>query len=189
MDKTILAGLIKFNKWKYDFQVLGANFYTDAAFGGGWAGNIKNAGFKGEATFFQPKTNLLDTTGIVSASTSIDYSFKNGIYTNVSFLYNSDGSENSQQGLFTGTFSAKNLMLTKFSYFAQISASFNPKVTGSFSTIYGQGMDILFIMPSLAYSLHKNWDADITGQIYYGDENNSFKNLGNTVFLRVKYSY
>jgi len=192
MDHSIIAGLFKFNKWKYDFQVLGANYNTDIALGGGWAGNIKDAGFKGEATLFQPKNNFKDTTSIVATSTSIDYSFKKGIYINFSFLYNSNGLNvvsNSQQGLLAGNLSAKNLMPSKYSYFAQVSGSFNPKTTGSFSTIYGQGINILFLMPAISYSVKQNWDTDVTGQIYFGEENEQFKNLGNAIFLRIKYSY
>jgi hypothetical protein len=191
-DNTILAGLIKFNKWKYDFQILGANYYTDVAIGGGWAGNIKGAGFKGEATLFQPKTNFSDTSGVFLASTSVDYSFKKGIYINGSFLYNSNGLDavsSSQQSIFASNLTVKTLMPSKYAYFVQISGSFNPKLAGSFSSIYGQGMNILFLMPSLSYSVRENWDTDITGQVYFGEQNNQFKNLGNAIFLRIRYSY
>ena len=192
MDKTILAGLWKFNKWKYDFQFLGANYYSDIAFGGGWAGNLKNAGFKGEATLFQPKTNFSDTSGVFLTSASVDYSFKNGIYINGSFLFNSnktDSVANSQQTLLGENLSAKNLMPTKYSYFIQVSGSFNPKWGGNIAIIYGQGMNILFFMPALTYSIKENLAADITGQLYYGEENNRFKNLVNAVFLRISYNY
>jgi len=192
MDKTILASLWKFNKLKYDFQFLAANYNTDIALGGGWAGNIKDAGFKGEATLFQPKTNFADTSGVFSASTSIDYSFKNGIYVNGSFLFNSNGVNsvsNSQQGILSGNLSAKNLMPTKYSYFAQASGSFNPKWGGSMAAIYGQGMNLFFLMPAVSHSVKQNWDIDLTSQIYFGETNNQFKNLGNAVFLRIKYSY
>lgn len=192
MDKSIIAGLWKFNKWKYDFQLLAANYNRDVAFGGGWAGNIKDAGFKGEATLFQPKNNFTDTSGAFLASTSVDYSFKKGIYVNFSLLYNTAGADavtNTPQGSFAGNLSAKNLMPSKYSYFGQVSGSFNPKVTGSFSAIYAQGINILFFMPGLTYAIHENWDTDITGQIYYGEQNNQFKNLGNSIFLRVRYSY
>ena len=44
-----LAGLYKLNSFGYDFQILAANYFEDIVIGGGWAGNIKNAGFKGIA--------------------------------------------------------------------------------------------------------------------------------------------
>jgi len=39
------AGMYKFNKWTYDFQVLGGWWNEDVALGVGWAGNLKTASF------------------------------------------------------------------------------------------------------------------------------------------------
>lgn len=192
IDKSIIAGLYKFNAAKYDFQIIAANYYTDLAVGGGWAGNIKNAGFKGEGTYFLDKENLSDTTGVVSISTSIDYSFKNEVYANASFLFNSEGQDSlgsSTTQFLTNQLSAKSLMPSKYSYFVQISKVLNPLFTGSLSAIYGQGMNTLFIMPSLGYAPKENLDISLTGQLYFGEEQNSFKNLGNSVFLRLQFSY
>ncbi len=192
IDESIIAALYKFNKAKYDFQVIAANYYSDVALGGGWAGNIKNTGFKGEATYFQTRENFSDTSGILSLSTSIDYSFKKGIYVNGAFLLNSDGLTSATAGLPSfgaNQLTAKSLMPTKYSYFVQLSGAIYPQLNGSVSVIYGQGMNILFFMPALAYSLHENWDLSLTGQIYFGEEQSKFKNLGNSIFLRVQFSY
>ena len=72
-----LAGLYKINSFGYDFQILAANYFDDILIGGGWAGNIKNAGFKGELSYFIDKENIKNS---LSFSTSIDYSTKNGFY-------------------------------------------------------------------------------------------------------------
>ena len=53
-DKHTAAFLYKLNKWKYDFQFLSGIYQTDYVLGGGWAGNIKEAGFKGEMSYFIP---------------------------------------------------------------------------------------------------------------------------------------
>ncbi len=191
-DESIIAGLYKFNTAKYDFQIIAANYYRDIALGGGWAGNIKNAGFKGEATYFQTRENFSDTSGLLSLSTSIDFSFKKGIYVNGAFLLNSDGLTSSGSGLPSfgaSQLTAKSLMPSKYSYFAQLSGAIYPQLNGSTSVIYGQGMNILFFMPALAYSLHENWDLSLTGQIFFGEEQNQFKNLGNSIFLRMQFSY
>ena len=192
IDESIIAGLYKFNAKKYDFQIIAANYYKDMAFGGGWAGSIKNAGFKGEGTYFLDKKKMNDTTGVASISTSIDYSFKNEVYVNASILLNSVGEDSS--GALTTLFltnqlTAKNLMPSKYSYFAQISKPLNPLFVGSLSAIYGQGINTLFFMPSVAYAPKENWDISLTGQLYFGEEQNAFKNLGNSLFLRVQFSY
>ena len=189
LDHSVIAGLYKFNKWKYDIQLLGANYYEDIALGAGWAGNIKKAGFKGEASFFQNKTTANNLTTV---STSVDYFFKKGMYLNVSALYTSDGQNSfnpSALAFASSSLSAKTLMPTKYSSLVQVSQEVNPRLKASFTAIYGFGMNILFAMPSVAFSIQENWDIDLTGQLFYAEVQNDFKNLNNSLFLRLRYSY
>lgn len=192
LDEMVIGGLYKFYKGGYDIQIIAANYYTDLALGLGWAGNISNAGFKGEATWFQPREEL-DAQGALSASMTFDYAFKNGVYVNIAGLYNSLGTSdvmNLNTAQFTtGTLSAKNLMPSEVSTFAQVSGALNAALSASGALIYLHGMDILFVMPSLATSISNNWDADITGQLFFGDNNGSFQNFGNSVFLRFRWSF
>ena len=200
IDESVIAGLFKFNKWKYDFQFLAANYYKDVALGLGWAGNLRKAGFKGEATYFHPKENFADSDGVLSAATSVDYSFKKGLYLNGSFLLNTSGSNKPFELLngdisnlsFLGegnAISAKSLMPSKFSYFIQMQKIFNPTISGSLAIIYGQGMNLFFLMPNVTYSIKEDWDIDLTGQITYLEIDDTFKNRINSLFLRLRYSY
>ena len=189
IDHSVIGALYRFNKWAYDFQVLVANFNTDIAIGAGWAGTIKNAGFKGEATFFKDKNN---SDKVLSISSSVDYYFKKGMYLNATMLYSSNGKSTSGLSLVNFTsnnLSAKELMPTKYSYLVQASNEFNPRLKASLTTIYGQGMDILFVMPSIDYSIKENWDINLTGQVFYAKQQNVFKNMNNSIFLRLQYSY
>lgn len=189
LDHTILASLYKFNKWQYDFQFMVANYNTDFAIGTGWAGNIKKAGFKGEATYFIDKEN---SDKVTSASTSIDYFFKKGFYINVSALYTSNGEQKFNPSVLnftSGNLSAKKLMPTKFSYLTQVSNEFNPQLKASITTIYGAGMDLVFVMPSIDYSIKQNWDLNLTGQLFYAKTQDDFSNLSNSIYLGLRYSY
>ena len=194
LDSTIVAGLWKFNKYKYDFQFLAGNYYRDIALGTGWAGNIKNVGFKTELTYFHPKTNIIDSAGSMSLSTTFDYSFKKGIYINGSVLFNSMGTNvplnngNLFQH-FLSNISAKNLMPSKWTYFGQISGSFNPAINGSFSIFYMQGINLLMVMPSIVYDLNQSWELMITCQSAFGEISNKFKNTGTGLFLRLMYNF
>ena len=64
LNESILAALYKFNKWRYDIQWIVANYNADLAGGVGFAGNLWQAGFKGEGTYFHPKNNFIDTSGV-----------------------------------------------------------------------------------------------------------------------------
>jgi hypothetical protein len=68
------AFLYRFDKWNYDIQFLGGILNEqDYVIGTGWSGNIKGASFRGEISYFQPKHNFADTTGILVVSLGTDY--------------------------------------------------------------------------------------------------------------------
>ncbi|MBL4656331.1 MAG: hypothetical protein JKY33_10965 [Bacteroidia bacterium] len=192
-NETVIAGMYKFNKWNYDFQFLGSLYYEDIAIGAGWAGNLKNAGFKGEATYFHPKNNITDTSGVLNVSVSYDYSFKNAVYIHGSVLYNSNGTSDimsiSQTDVFSSALSAKNLMPTQFSLFGQVSGSISPLLRADLVGIYGTGLNILFAMPSLSYSIKENWEIVLLGQMFFMKSSGANGNIGNSVYIRLKWSF
>lgn len=194
IDKTIAALMYKFNKWTYDVQILAGNYNTDLALGLGWAGNIKLAGFKGEATYFHPKDNFGDTTGVINASITGDYAFKNSIYVMGSALYNSQGLSKSNPlallSLYTNAVSPKNMMPSKYSFFGQVSYPFTPLINGGVSGIYGAGLNLLFVNPTVGISVANNWELSLVGQLLYGEDfTGKFKNIYNSVFVRLKWSF
>jgi len=194
MDKSIIAGLWKFNFTGNDIQVLFGNYYKDLALGFGWAGNIKNAGFAMESTYFIPKKNMINSSDVLSSSISFAYSTKKGIYFNSSVLYNSSGNNRNTSsenlfGSFLGEISAKNLMPSKLTYFSQISGNFTPALNGSFTTFYMKGEEMLLIMPSISYELKENIDSMLLGQFIYNELDSNLNPMGVGVFIRFAYNF
>lgn len=193
IDNTVLAGMYKFNKWKYDFQFLGGNYYKDVTVGMGWAGSLKNTGFKGELSYFHPRTHFTDTTGVFTGSVTFDRTFGKGVYINAAFLYNSSGVDSSASvlglsSLFGGPLSAKRLMPSKYTWFLQVSGQITPVISASLATFYMQGVNLLFFMPTIGVSISDNWDLSLIGYSTFG-EAQKFQNLGNSIFLRLRFSY
>ena len=119
--KTTLAGLYRFNKWNYDFQFLGGLAdQEDYVIGTGWSGQILKGGFRGEASYFYPKKNFNDTTGIFITSVGYDYTLKNSLFIQLEVLYN--GNKKSMN-IFTvdqlnnSNLSTKNLFLSDYSQY------------------------------------------------------------------------
>jgi hypothetical protein len=194
---AVIAGLYKINKMGYDFQFLGANYYDDIAIGTGWAGNIKNAGFKGELTYFIVK-NQQDIfpskqKNSTSLSSSIDYSFKNGFYILGSYLYNSNGFSDSNLfniALLTQTsLSAKNLIPSKNTYLLQLTKPVTPAINSSLTILYGQGVNFMFISPNVSYDISESFDFSVIGQFFYGEMNEEMQNLLKGVYLQLRYSF
>ncbi|WP_372770518.1 hypothetical protein, partial [Lutibacter sp.] len=160
----ILATMYKFNKWSYDVQFIAAINEKDWILGTGWAGNLKNAGFKGEVSYFVPKENSKEFKNVVSASISVDYAFKNGLYINGSALYNTitDTSSGNFENLMYNMVTAKNLMPFEYSGFLQLSKEFSPIFSASMSTIYSPTNHSVIVIPSIDYSIATNWALNFT---------------------------
>ena len=193
-DKTkeqVGALMYKTNFRKYDIQNFAGIYSEDIVVGTGWAGNIKNSGFKGEVSYFHPTENLSDTSGILTGSVSLDRSFKNDYFATVSYLYNSEG-KGLQYGineLTTAALSAKRLMPFKNSFFGQVSKTFNPLLNGSIACLFSADNNTLILLPSLALSISEDWDIALIGQSFFSDVNGVYRGLGNGIYLRLRWSY
>ncbi|MEL6639271.1 MAG: hypothetical protein AAFW73_07260 [Bacteroidota bacterium] len=188
-EEAVAAGLLKWNKWSYDFQVLAGIVERDLVLGGGWAGNIKEASFKGEWSYFH---SLVDSIGnSFSATLGLDYSFKNGLFTSLGFLFNSNGTlGGGADDLFSFELSAKNLYPYQWAIFTQASQAVTPLLNLSLSLIYSPGdAHALFLNPNFNYSIAANWDLTLTGQLTFSQESQGYASPVQAGFLRVKYSF
>jgi len=185
------AVMYRTNFKEYDWQSFAGIYFEDIVIGSGWAGNIKNAGFKGEVSYFHPYKEITDTSGVLSASISFDRSFKNDYFAMISYLYNSEGKRllygiNDLTGV---TLSAKRLMPFQHSFFAQVSKSFTPLVNGNIAFIFSSQDKTLILLPSLAVSLSNNWDLALVGQSFFYDIDGVYRTFGNGVYFRLRWSY
>ena len=188
------VGAIKyeFNTHTYDIQFLVGKYQEDLAAGFGWAGNIKKAGFKGEGTYFIPYDSLSSATGILSFSTTLEHGFKNGWSGMVSYLLNTGGTNQPQSALDLSTFTpdAKTMMPNKHTVFVNFMKPISPVFSINSGGFYGFGVNWLIFYPTVTYSIKQNWDIDLVGQLFWGDNTQGqFTNQGNGVFLRLKWSF
>jgi len=190
-DSASLIGalLYRFNVRGYDFQVLGSWYHHDLALGAGWAGSIGNAGFKGEVTWFQPRS--ADTTGALSLTLGGDYTFSGGWYVGGALLYTSTGGNDAAalEQLSAQQLSAKMLMPFRYSVLGQVAKPITPLLAANMSLIYCPGANALILFPVLTYSLSDNWEANLVAQAFFAPENDTFKNRGNALFFRLKWAF
>lgn len=190
------AGMYRFNRWTYDFQLLAGWWKEDVAIGAGWAGNLKTAGFKGEVTYFHPQA-WQDTAGALSASVSVDYVFKGNLYVMGGLLYNSLGSDSvlrladlaNSSLASTQPPSAKNLMPAKYSALVSVSRPITPLISASLVGIYSPGVNLLFVMPSMSVAIANNWEASLFAQSTMLDNGRAFRNYGTSFFVRLKWGF
>jgi len=198
--ESIVALKYGFNKWQYDFQVISGYYKKDIALGVGWAGNLKNAGFKGEATYFIP-TEPDDSLSESNLNLSLTYDNVFGkAYFQAAALYNLRGAIDilglvGSSGLNFGTnnlamldFSPKYLFPFRYSALLTSAFTLSPLSTATVGLVYSPGVNTLILTPSLSYSIADNWDLNTFVQSFF-TEFDQFKHFTSTVFVRLKWSY
>lgn len=178
------AALYKWNKWNYDMQVLTGVMRNNVVLGGGWAGNIGLAGFKGEMTYFHALDDEVNNEFL--GTISFDYSFPNSLYFNVSGLYNSNGSDSGGLELqSSANLDVRSLSPYKWSTFFQSTYSFHPLLNGGMSVLYFVDQPGTFLGPFITWSIIQNLDLDLIGQFYLNAEPQSIR----IIYTRIKYSF
>lgn len=167
-QESIIGSRFGWNKWNYDFQAIAALYKEELAIGGGWAGNIKDAGLKGEFTYFIPFDSDSTAQGLV-ASLGMDYSFQNGLLLQGEVLFNQFGSAENQSvfanGLGGQPQGPKNLWTHKWAIFATTSYPITPLLQGSLSIIFNPSDQSFYAIPGLNWSLSQNLDFYFIAQI------------------------
>ena len=190
-DEQIAALLYKWNRKKYDFQLLSGIYQTDYVVGGGWAGSIKEAGFKGEMSYFIPKQNSLESSENLCLSIMADQTFKNDWYLALTMLYNSNPSNAFMisEGIYNFTVSAKMLFPFEYNFHFTALKTISPISSFNFSFIYSPEKNTLILIPSFAWNVATNFDLDFMAQSFFADQPDSYKNLGTNLFVRSRWSF
>ncbi len=187
------AGLYRFNKWGYDIQFLaGVIGNQDYVAGTGLSGSIGKMGVTGEASYFHPKKNYRDTTGIFMINAGLNYMFSNSLMINFEAIYNGyfrHISMDSYTDIYYSSMSVKTIAFSKFSWFGQLSYPLHPLLNASLATMYLPSLGNGFIvMPSIAYSASNDLEISLRGQQFSGEFGEISEKL-NMLFLRFRYSF
>jgi hypothetical protein len=191
-EASVAAAKYYFNVRQYDLQVIGGWYKNDLVAGLAWAGNIGQAGFKGEASWFHPAEVWTDTTSVLAATAQMDYVFAGGWYVSGSVLFNSAGQKSAVglEQLTNFRLSPKNLMPGRFTFSATSQKTISPILSAGGTVLFSPEINLLMVLPNLTYNLAANWDLDLVGQLFFAEnDRGEFANLGNLFFMRVKWSY
>lgn len=187
-DADVAALRYSFNKWNYDIQVITGWYKAHPTLGAGWAGYIKDAGFKGEIQYF---IRSKDSSDHFNLSLEGDYMFKKGWYLNLGFLYNNHGlykPVNEWDGI-NLKFTPENLMPTKWNIIITTAKEPTPLFNVNVSALYAPGTNLFIVFPSLQYNLATNLDVNLVWQSFFAELSNHFEAVNHRSFLRIKWSF
>jgi len=182
----------------YDLQVLAGKYRDQWTLGLGWAGNLRQAGFKGECAVF--KSESVDSSATISLTAQVDHMFSGEWYVSAGFLFAGaapKGDFNPEQLAVAGlagpqsSFLQPNrLMPVRWSAVGSVSKPITPIFIGSMTAVWSPNRNLLLIMPALAYNIRENWDLDLTGQLFFWElPEKSFKDRYDAVFFRLRWSF
>lgn len=191
------AAKYRFNVFSYDIQFLAGILNEEDYLGGiGWSGNIGGAGFRGEATYFHPKQNFSDTSGMFMGSVGIDYTFPNTLMLQGEYLYSSNPFTSAYGFIdyYSGPLTVKQLAFTEHSIFASGSYQVTPLFFASLSGMYFPKMKGYFIGPNLSYNILSNLDLAFFLQYFNVEQENIItgdksRQQITLWFLRLKWSF
>lgn len=202
-EDLIAAGLISFNQWDYDFNLIAGYKNERWIVGGGWVGDIMDAGFRGEVLISQAPKNKYDSPfyklynldGLSSDNPTVsfvlsgDYTFPSSFYIHTELLFNSNGTDE-----FASLYSQEAIQLdmltpARWSIFQEFAYQFTPLLRGGIFGIFNPDDKSFVIVPSINYSIITNLDLYLTGLLFGGDSLTEFGDYGATVFARLKWSF
>jgi hypothetical protein len=119
------------------------------------------------------------------------YVFEKGWYVNAGFLFNSNGVYQPIQNweMLNLDLSPENIMPTKWNMIITGSKQLTPLFSGSLSTLYAPGTNLLIFLPSLQYNLDTNLDVSLFWQSFFAELSNHFEGTAHRCFLRMKWSF
>ena len=189
--ENTIAGLYRFLGWNYDFQFLAGQSGPDYVAGLGWSGDIKGGGFRGELSWFTPRQGEPQSKECVITSVSGDYTFRNNLYIQGGFLFNSLDSALQSKGfsLFDLNLSVKNMSLAKYSIFLQSSYPVTPIFSASATSIINAVDGSFYVGPATTWSMSNNLELLVTCQFFLGRHKTEYGDTGKAAFIRLKWSF
>ncbi len=164
----------------------------DYVAGGGWSGEIYDAGFSGEATYFKSKDENAQEKSRILLSVEGNYTFTNGFYIDGSFLFNNRGTAGKaglNAAVFREDLNVKYLTPAKISLFAEAAYPITPLVRGTLSSIFNPYDKSYYFGGMLRISLTENIDFNIAGQFFKGDTGTEFGQIGSFLFSQLKWNF
>lgn len=196
LNQSVMAARYRFNFKTYDIQFIGGYSRGDVVTGLGWTGYIKDAGFKGEASYFIPTQASNDTSSALVASIALDRQF-GSIYLSLAGLYNGATAAGApdlaalsgQAGIAAQGVSVRSLFPSRWATVAVAQKQLSPLSSGSIALIYSPNGDLVIGSPTFTLSVAQDWDLDLIGQTFFASNGQQWGHLGTSAFFRIRYSY
>jgi hypothetical protein len=191
-SRLTAAGLYRFNHGGYDIQFLAgiAGGKTYVA-GCGWSGNIGNASFYGEYTYFLSDSAVKPHAGISKASSGLFYIFQNSLSLQTELLYNGGHNSNdSSLVMFYGSEESGELQfISEYAVMGNVAYPISSLWNLSLAGMYFPDRKGFYTGPSLSYSVSDNAGISLLSQHFGMKAPGGKMSFMHLIFLRMKISF
>lgn len=188
MRNSTLAMLYGFNRNEYDIQLITGVYKSRLAVGGGWAGNLNNAGFKGELMFYYDEIGGSKNASYVAAI-SADYMFNNGLFAVGEIVYNDGGGNQQNYSLLGAELRADNPTFSRYQVTSQLTYAVTPLMNTGLTIVGYPDEQAVFISPNVTYSALTNLDFTMLVQFFAVGDDSIFSEAGNVLAATLKWSF
>lgn len=203
-ENQILSGLWSFNEWDYDINLIAGMRFKKWLTGFSWAGDILDAGFRGEVLVSQAP-NEPDTNSyymqfgesslsswdkpLVSIALSGDYTFPNTFYIHTEILYNNNGKTSNTLLFQEEALSLGMLSAARWSTYQEFAYDITPLMRSTIYGIFNPDDKSFVVVPSLSYSIITNLDLYLICFFFDGEPLTQYGEYGTSFYARIKYSF
>ncbi|MCC6396779.1 MAG: hypothetical protein IT282_07140 [Bacteroidetes bacterium] len=193
-NRAVMA-LVHVNSWSYDFNMMGGVFQEGYVLGFSWAGQVLDAGFRGEVRWTGNQHSADPTTlsdarqSYFIATLSGDYTFANSLYLHTEVLFNGNGVSEDAGPRWAVALSRGLLSPARWSVYQEVSGNISALVRLSMFGLINPEDDSFVLVPSLTWSVATNWDILVIALIPAGQTRTEFGGMGSGAYARVKWSF
>jgi len=201
-NKITTAFLHRWNKNNVDYQLItGLLTETDIVIGGALTSDYKGLNYRTELSYFHSIVEMWraasdeetwHATSLLAVSAGLDYIFKNSLMLQAEVLYNNVSSKNAGglMAMYAAPLSAKNLSISQWNIFANVTYPITPRLNGSLSGMYFVDIQSYYAGFSFDYSVAENLDFSLISQFFSTFGDSEIGNMNILMgFMRLKYSF
>ena len=172
---------------EYDVSVMGGYFDQRVVAGMDFAGNIGQAGLRGEGIISMDKNNL--SNNFIKFILGADQQFTQKLYGMVEYHYNGEGKKDKFKYEFARLIKGDIINLSQNYVYTMLSYQMTPLLTANLSNNINLNDGSGFIGITGNYSLSENFYLDFGLQVTYGSDNSEYWYYPNSIYIQGEYYF
>lgn len=175
------------NYSEYDISAIAGYFDKNITLGASFAGNLFDAGVRGEGVFAANKDDI--DSNYVKFILGIDYQFTSKLYGLLEYKYNGRGTTCRSCYDLQGLFEGRLINVGKYYLAGQASYQIHPLVTASITSTANLTDKSGYISANIGYSAIENLQLSLAAMVFFGKENSEFANYPPALYFVAEYYF